>query len=302
MTRSTPNTFNPEALLTPRAPVTPNPETPNPDDLHTPVLSQPAYPLQTVRDQPQTRISRRAVVVGLGLSVVGLAGVGGYLYQRVRETSASTTTTQPPSPSHATPVPQGTVFVTYHGHVLPVYAIAWSPDGKRIASASNDGTVHVWDAATGQRFFRYHGHRGSVNAVAWSPNGSYIASGSSDTTVQVWDALQTGEGSASLYTYRGHSGNLRTLAWSAENTRIASGGDDKTVQVWDAKDGTHHFSYTGHANQIWSVAWSPDNTRIASSSVDRTAQIWSAIQNQPNVTARQALVIYKNHTNEVKWE
>lgn len=300
MSRTAPNTFNPEALHTPPGPV-PVPVTPNPGDLHTPVPSRPAYPLQTVRDQPQTRISRRAVVVGLALSVVGLAGVGGYLYQRVRETSASTsTTTRPPSTSHAPPVPRGTVFMTYHGHVLPVYAIAWSPDGKRIASASNDGTVHVWDAATGQRFFRYHGHRGSVNAVAWSPNGSYIASASSDTTVQIWDALQTGEGSASLYTYRGHSGNMRSLAWSADNKRIASGGDDKTVQVWDAKDGTHHFSYVGHANQIWSVAWSPDNTRIASASVDRTAQVWSAIQSRPNVTVREALAIYKNHTNEVK--
>lgn len=307
MSRTIPNTFNPEALHTPPTPVpapetpVPAPVTPIPGDLHTPILSRPAYPSQTVRDQPQARISRRAVVMGLGLSVVGLAGVGGYLYQRVRETPTSTsTTTRPPSTARATPVPQGTVFVVYHGHVLPVYAIAWSPDGKRIASASQDGTVHVWDAATGQRFFRYHGHRGSVNAVAWSPNGSYIASASSDTTVQVWDALQTGEGSASLYTYRGHSGNMRTLAWSADNARIASGGDDKTVQVWNAKDGSHHFSYVGHVNQIWSVAWSPDNTRIASASVDRTAQVWSAIQSQPNVTSQHALAIYKNHTNEVK--
>jgi len=303
MSHITPTTFIPEALHTPPTPVpapetpVPAPVTPIPGNLHTPVLSRPAYPPQTVRDQSQARISRRAVVIGLGLSVVGLAGVGGYLYQRVRETSTST---RPPSTSHATPVPQGTVFVTYHGHVLPVYAIAWSPDGKRIASASNDGTVHVWDAATGHRFFRYHGHRGSVNAVAWSPNGSYIASASSDTTVQIWDALQTGEGSASLYTYSGHSGNMRALAWSADNTRIASGGDDKTVQVWDAKDGTHHFSYVGHVNQIWSVAWSPDNTRIASASVDRTAQVWSAIQSQPNVTAQHAMAIYKNHTNDVK--
>jgi eukaryotic-like serine/threonine-protein kinase len=303
MSRTPPNTFIPEARHTPPTPVSapetpvPAPVTPIPGDLHTPVLSRPTYPPQTVRDQPQARISRRAVVIGLGLSVVGLAGVGGYIYQRVHETS---TTTRPPSTSHATPVPQGTVFVTYHGHILPVYAIAWSPDGTRMASASQDGTVHVWDAATGHRSFRYHGHRGSVNAVAWSPNGSFIASASSDTTVQVWDALQTGEGSASLYTYRGHSGNMRTLAWSADNTRIASGGDDKTVQVWDAKDGTHHFSYVGHVNQIWSVAWSPDNTRIASASVDRTAQVWSAIQSQPKVTAQHALAIYKNHTNEVK--
>ena len=303
MSHTPPNTFIPEALHSPPTPISapetpvPAPVTPIPGDLHTPVLSRPAYPPQTVRDQPQARISRRAVVIGLGLSVVGLAGVGGYLYQRVRETS---TTTRPPSTSHATPVPQGIVFVTYHGHLLPVYAIAWSPDGKRIASASQDGTVHVWDAATGDRSFRYHGHRGSVNAVAWSPNGSYIASAGSDTTVQVWDAQQTGEGSASLYTYRGHSGNMRTLAWSADNTRIASGGDDKTVQVWDAQDGTHHFSYVGHVNQIWSVAWSPDNTRIASASVDRTAQVWSAIQSQPKVTAQHALATYKNHTNEVK--
>jgi len=300
MSHTPPNTFIPEARHTPvPAPETPVPApvTPIPGDLHTPVLSRPAYPPQTVRDQPQARISRRAVVIGLGLSVVGLAGVGGYLYQRVRETS---TTTRPLSTSHATPVPQGIVFVTYHGHLLPVYAIAWSPDGTRIASASQDGTVHVWDAATGDRSFRYDGHRGSVNAVAWSPNGSYIASAGSDTTVQVWDAQQTGEGSASLYTYRGHSGNMRTLAWSADNTRIASGGDDKTVQVWDAQDGTHHFSYVGHVNQIWSVAWSPDNTRIASASVDRTAQVWSAIQSQPKVTAQHALAIYKNHTNEVK--
>ncbi|MGZ3628821.1 MAG: protein kinase domain-containing protein [Ktedonobacteraceae bacterium] len=303
MSRTTPNTFIPEALHSPPthvpAPETPVPApmTPIPGVLHTPILSRPAYPSHTVRDQPQARISRRAVVMGLGLSVVGLAGVGGYLYQHLRETS---TATRPPSTLRATPAPQGTVFVTYHGHVLPVYAIAWSPDGKRIASASQDGTVHVWNAATGQRFFRYHGHRGSVNAVAWSPNGSYIASASSDTTVQVWDALQTGEGSASLYTYRGHSGNMRTLAWSTDNTRIASGGDDKTVQVWDAKDGSHHFSYVGHASQIWGVAWSPDNTRIASASVDRTAQVWSASQSQPNVTSQHALAIYKNHTDEVK--
>jgi eukaryotic-like serine/threonine-protein kinase len=307
MSRMPANTFMPEALHTPPAaapaPKTPVPApvTPIPGDVHTPVLSRPAHPLHTVRDQPQARISRRVVLMGLGLSAVGLAGVGGYLYQRLHETSTSpSTTTRPPSPSRATPVPQGTVFVTYHGHVLPVYALAWSPDGKRIASASQDGTVHIWDAVTGQRFFKFHGHRGSVNAVAWSPDGSYIASASSDTTVHVWDAQQTGEGSASLYTYRGHSANMRSLAWSADSTRIASAGDDKTVQVWDAKDGTPHFSYVGHVSQIWSVAWSPDNTRIASASVDRTAQVFSAIQSQPNVTSGHALAIYKNHTDEVK--
>jgi WD40 repeat protein/serine/threonine protein kinase len=290
---TTPNTSLPETLHIPPTPA-PASVTPVPINLLTPVLSHPASPAQTLRDQPKARLSRRTVLMGLGFGLVGLAGVGGCLYwwEHLPKTPTST--------SSATPIPQGTVFVTYHGHVLPVYAIVWSPDGKRIASASNDGTVHVWDAATGQRFFRYRGHQGSVNAVAWSPDGKYIASASSDRTVQVWDALQTGEGSTSRITYRGHSGNMRTLAWSADNTRIASGGDDRTVQVWDAKNGTHLFTYSGHINQIWSVAWSPDDTRIASASVDQTVQVWSAIQSHQNVTSQNALAIYKNHTNEVK--
>jgi eukaryotic-like serine/threonine-protein kinase len=306
-----PNTSIPEALHTPPASVPapetpiPAPMTPMPIDSTTPVLSQPAYPQPTVRDRPAPRLSRRTALLGLGLSIVGLSGVGGYLYWRENVSGTSTSgsnSTRPPSTSRPTPVPQGTVFVIYHGHVLPVYAVAWSPDGTRIASASNDGTVHVWDAATGgqHHIFKYHGHHGSVNAVAWSPDGNLIASAGSDLTVQVWDASQTGEGSTSSVTYRGHSGNIRTLAWSADNTRIASGGDDKTVQVWDAKKGTHLFTWSGHVKQIWSVAWSPDNTRIVSGSVDQTAQVWSATQSQPNVTSQYALAIYKNHSGEVK--
>ena len=298
MSLTTPNTSTPEASPVSLTPAPP-PVTPIPGNLLTPVPSHPASPAQTVPAQPKPRLSRRTVVMGLGLGIVGLAGVGGGLYwwEHLPKTS---TPTRPSPTSSATHIAQGTVFVTYHGHVLPVYAIAWSPDGKRIASASNDGTVHIWDTATGQRFFRYRGHHGSVNAVAWSPDGKYISSASSDSTVQVWDALQTGEGSTSHITYRGHSGNLRTLAWSANSTRIASGGDDRTVQVWDANNGTHLFTYSGHINQIWSVAWSPDNTRIASASVDQTVQVWSAMQSHQNVTSQNALLIYKKHTNEVK--
>jgi serine/threonine protein kinase len=231
MSHTPPNTFIPEARHTPPTPISapetpvPAPVTPIPGDLHTPVLSRPAYPPQTVRDQPQARISRRAVVIGLGLSVVGLAGVGGYLYQRVRETS---TTTRPPSTSHATPGPQGFVFVTYHGHLLPVYAIAWSPDGKRIASASQDGTVHVWDAATGDRSFT--GHTDVLNAVAWTPNDRRIVTGSGDHSVRIWDAFSEKQ----LFVFSGHQLAVHSVAWSPDKQRIASASDDWSVQVWQA--------------------------------------------------------------------
>ena len=77
---------------------------------------------------------------------------------------------------------------TYRGHSFVVSAVAWSPDGKRIASTSKDKSVQVWDAATGKNLFTYKGHSKGVLAEVWSPDGKYIASASNNRTVQVWQA------------------------------------------------------------------------------------------------------------------
>jgi WD40 repeat protein len=125
----------------------------------------------------------------------------------------------------------GDDLLIYRDHFYFVNAVAWSPDGRKIASASADTNVQVWNVASGSNILTYRGHSSKVNAVAWSPNGKRIASASDDRTVQIWDAT-TGE---TIFTYRGHTKEVSSVAWSPNGTRIASAGYDATVHVWNVE-------------------------------------------------------------------
>jgi WD40 repeat protein/nucleoside phosphorylase len=179
-------------------------------------------------------------------------------------------------PSVHTPVRLGSLLYTYSGHSDWVTAVTWSPDSKRIASASADKTVQVWDATDGGNVYLYRGHGDFVNAVAWSPDGRRIASGSSDGMVQVWDATN----GTRLFTYSRHAQaefGVQSVAWSPDGTRIASGGSDGTVHVWYAADGGEVFTYLGHAYGQNALAWSPlDGKYIAFGSSENTTQVWNA--------------------------
>lgn len=145
--------------------------------------------------------------------------------------------------------PIGSTVSTYSEHFAgAINAIAWSPDGKRIAAAGDDGTVQVWDATTGghQIIYQKHSHK-PVRALAWSPEGGRIASGGDDGTVQVWLA----DSGNSLYSYSPHGfnndveemgGPVLALAWSSEysfhNSVIAFANDKKYIGFFRASNGS----------------------------------------------------------------
>jgi WD40 repeat protein/tRNA A-37 threonylcarbamoyl transferase component Bud32 len=120
---------------------------------------------------------------------------------------------------------------TLPGHYGAINSVAWSPDGKYLAAASNDHRVQIWDTLTGHVIFT-HGANGSgiKNAVAWSPDGKYLAIGSNDRTVQIWNMLN--KASRPAFTYYGHVNYVVSVAWSPDGKRMASAGVDRTVQVW----------------------------------------------------------------------
>jgi serine/threonine protein kinase len=232
-----------------------------------------------------TLVSRRAVARGLALCTITLAGgsMAWFLLSQ-EQTPRPVPTLTPghaPRPT-ATPVELGRVLVVYRRHTAFVNAVAWSPNGRSIASGADDATVQVWNPSTGGSILTYRRQKKLVEAVAWSPDGQRIASGGFDNTVQVWNAAN----GVPILTYHGHTNYVMTVAWSPDSARIASGSYDTTIQVWDAADGGHVLTYRGHSSIVHTLAWSPGGKYLASASFDHTVQVWDAADGTPVFTYR----------------
>ncbi|RDW63404.1 vegetative incompatibility WD repeat protein [Coleophoma cylindrospora] len=129
---------------------------------------------------------------------------------------------------------------TLEGHTSGVMAVAFSPNGKLVASGSNDHTIRLWDSATGTLQRVLEGHTSVVGAVAFSPDGTLVASGSYDRTVRLWDSA-TGMLQRAL---EGHTHAVWAVAFSPDGNLVASSSKDHTIRLWDSATGTlqHRWS------------------------------------------------------------
>jgi WD40 repeat protein len=205
--------------------------------------------------------------------------------------------------------------------------VAWSPDGRRIATRGSG--VQVWDADTGQELLAFQGDPGGPSEVAYSPDGRRIITGCSVSPAMVWDAdkgqelfalktniwnrsvayspdgrriatnqgdlggprifdARTGEPLLDLKGSGGHS----LVRFSPDGRRVASGGEDGTVRVWDPETVQELLTLKGHTSGVLSVAYSPDGRRIASGDWDGTVKVWDAARSQE-------ILALKGHTGRV---
>ena len=181
-----------------------------------------------------------------------------------------------PNPKRAAARLEATLLRTLRGHDGTVHGVAVHPDGRRILSASGDGTVGIWDLATGESLGRLEGHADAVRSVVCLRDGNTVVSASDDGSIRVWDLAKR----ATVSVLSGHEAKVRQLALAPDESWVASASKDGTLRIWDLPAGTErarrseHAAWVGDNMGLLSLAVRQDGRVLATSAFDRTVRIW----------------------------
>jgi WD40 repeat protein len=245
----------------------------------------PPVPIQ-VPPQVKTKPKNLQLFTVLAVGLATTLAIGGYYLFK-----------SPPTPA---PSKQYNLFKTTGegknltlakilNHSQPVWATAISANGQVLASGSQDRTIKVWNAATGQLQRTLTGHKDTVRSLAMSADGRILASGSGDTKIKLWNLPQ----GKLISTFSGHSSPVWSVAIAPDGKILISASEDGSINIWNLRTGAVKTIESAHSNRIFSIALSPDKQTFATGSLDKTIKLW-------NLSTGKLIRTIDKHTDAVR--